>query len=102
MADKKSYLYVGKATRRFLEDPTGPVTGLELDCLRPHVSGTVLESIPSHLARDVVFPIHNLISGLDVFPLKGGKWNIPKYPELKELYQRVMGLNRKELFLSVV
>ena len=34
---KKSHLYVGKAIRRFLDDADGPVSGIELDCLKPHI-----------------------------------------------------------------
>ena len=47
---KKSHLYVGKAIRRFLEDANGPVQGMELDCLSPHVgTGTILVSVPALL-----------------------------------------------------
>ena len=45
---KKSYLYVGKAIRRFFFDVDGPVTAIELDCLKPKLgTGTVLESYGS-------------------------------------------------------
>ena len=71
---KKSHLYVGKATRRFLDDVDGPVEGIEFDCLKPHVgTGTILLSVPEHLQRDVdIFPLRNIIDGpLKVIPLKG-------------------------------
>ena len=97
---KKGHLYVGKATRRFLDDVDGPVSGFEFDCLKPHIgTGTVLTSIPDHLERDIgIFPIHDIIDGpLEVMPLKSGKWNVPAYSKLKEKFERVVKLNREAL-----
>lgn len=97
---KKGHLYVGKATRRFLHDVDGPVSGIEFDCLKPHIgTGTVLSSIPDHLERDIsIFSIHDIIDGpLEVIPLKSGKWNVPAYSKLKEKFERVVKLNREAL-----
>ena len=75
-----------KMVRRFLEDADGPVQGMELDCLSPHVgTGTILASVPAHLQPDnAVFPIFDIIAGpLEVTPLKAEKWNVPAYTLLK-------------------
>ena len=39
-AKKKTYLYTGRATRRFLNDEGGLITALEIDCLEQKLSVT--------------------------------------------------------------
>ena len=98
---KKNHLYIGKAVKRFLDDKEGPVNGLEIECLKPHVgTGNVLESVPEHLERDVdVFPAYCIIDGpLHVIPLKGGKWEISEYTNLKEKFERVEKMDRKTIY----
>ena len=97
---KKNYLYVGKALRRFLVDADGPVTSIQIECLKQHV-GTepILESIPPHLPRDIYeCPIYNIIEGpLVVAPLKGDKWHVPDYNNLKEIFKKTVKLDRKQI-----
>ena len=96
----RDYLYVAKAIRRFLQDTDGPVTCLEVDCLKPQVgTGAILESIPPHLPRDVYMcPLKNIIAGpLVVTPLKAGKWDIPDYTTIKELFQNVVKMDREKI-----
>ena len=51
---KKKYLYRGRAIQCFLVDENGKIEYLQIDCLKHHIgSGTVLESIPEHLLRDI-------------------------------------------------
>ena len=97
---KKDHLYVGKAVRHFLSDNNGVVTGLEVECLKPHVgTDNILESVPDHLGHDVdIFEVHNIIDGpLDVIHLKSGKWEIPSYQNLKERFARCIKIDRKTL-----
>ena len=102
---KKSYLYVGKATRRFLSDKDGPATSIELDCLKPQVgSGTILQSYDKSQQRDIgIFMLHNVIAGplRDVEQLKFPKVNVPTYQQLKELYNRVVKIDRESLFKTI-
>ena len=103
--NSKQYLYVGKATKRFLDDEDGAITGIELDCLKPHVgTGTELESYAGGSSRDIdVFPIHDIIEGsLFVEPLKGNRWNVPTYRSLKEKFMRVVQLDRSHIFYSTM
>ena len=97
---KKSYLYSGKATKRFLEDENGLVSAIEIDCLKPHVGNEpILESIPAHLPRDLYMcPLHNIIFGpLVVSPPKGEKWHIPTYHTLKEQFEDIVKIDREKL-----
>ena len=82
-------------------DKDGPISALEIDCLKPHVGcDSILESVPEHLGRDIdVFPTPNIIGGpLEVHPLKGGRWNVPSYQELKKTYNKYCAINREALF----
>ena len=101
---KKNYLYVGKALRRFLVDADGPVTSIQIECLKQHV-GTepILEWIPPHLPRDIYeCPIYNIIEGpLVVAPLKGDKWHVPDYTNLKEILKKTVKLDRKKIAESL-
>ena len=101
---KRSYIYVGKVLKRFLDDVDGPATGFEIDCLKPHIgSGTVLESYDYTNYKDIsVFPSYNLVFGpLKVEPLKGNKWSVPEYEELDKFFTKAQDLKRKELFNTV-
>ena len=108
---KKQKLYVGRIVRRFLDDEGGNVDKLEILCLKPKVgSGTVLEDIPqnqrgvlepsSSTKNDVVrytdiVSLVNIIAGpLEVEALKGNKFNVPAYEEVRELFDTVAGLDR--------
>ena len=87
----RDYLYVAKVLRRFLQ---------EVDCLEPQVgTGTILESIASNLPCDVYMcPLKNIIAGpLVVTPLKAGKWDIPDYTTIKELFQNVVKMDREKI-----
>ena len=102
---KKTSLYIGKVTRRFLEDENGPAHGLEIDCLKPHVGqGNVLASVPDHMPRDLdFFPVCNIISGrLRVEPLKGSKWRVPKFAAGKRVFNDVKSINRRELATNLL
>ena len=47
---KGRMLYIGQVLKRFLAEENGPVTALEVRCLKPKVgSGTKLEQNPDHL-----------------------------------------------------
>ena len=73
--EKKSSLYVGKGTRRFLLDKDGLANALELDCLKPRVgNGTVLQSYDKSTERDLF--IYPFITSLLV-PLKLYRRNSP-------------------------
>ena len=96
----KCHLYVGKAIRRFLDDEGGPVSSIELDCLKPRIgTGTILESYEDDRRDLDQFPLYNIIAGpLQVEPLHSRKWNIPSYPSLEDGFKRIIQINRKEHF----
>ena len=60
---KKVKLFVGRCTRRFLEDADGPTDGLELDCPDLTIgSPIILNERPLHLEGGLgFFPTHNII-----------------------------------------
>ena len=81
----------------------GPATGIELDCLKPHFgSGTVLEGIPSHLPRDIdLFDIENVFAGpLLVKPVKGNKWEVPDYEDVKRAFDIISKIDREHEYSS--
>ena len=62
---KKQALFVSKATHHFLSNENGKAFAQEMESLKPKIgSGTILESVPQHLGRDIsVYPLHNMITG---------------------------------------
>ena len=101
--EKSQQIYIGKVTKRFLADVDGPATGIELDCLKPHFgSGTVLEGIPSHLPRDIdLFDIENVFAGpLLVKPVKGNKWEVPDYEDVKRAFDIISKIDREHEYSS--
>ena len=63
-------------------------------------NGTVLESVPKHLGRDIsVYPFNNIIAGpLEVIPMKNNKWNIPAYESVKEVFSKCEKIDRENIF----
>ena len=103
LGKRKEQIYVGRATKRFLSEKDGPATCLELDCLKPHFgSGSILESVPAHLERDVdIFAIQDIFAGpLTVNPLKGDKWDVPQYEKVKKTFELVVKLDRESDYLE--
>ena len=84
---KRTTLYIGKAQRRFLGDVGGPCASVELDCLKPNVSSsTVFESKLDHLPDVGNFHTEDIIAGpLIVKPLRGKKWEVPNYDNVKKM-----------------
>ena len=98
---KKSYLYVGKATRRFLLDKDGLANALELDCLKPHVgNGTVLQSYDKSTERDLfINPLHNIIAGpVKIMPKKFPNLDVPDYQKLEKTFREVKNLDRQLIY----
>ena len=77
---------------------------LQIDCLKCHIgSGTVLESIPEHLPRDFYLcPAHDIISGLrKMIPLRNNRWNVIDYEKVKEMFSKIVSIDRKKLYENV-
>ena len=79
---RSSMLLIGKILRRFLKDEEGPVESLEIRCLKYKIgSSTILEDTPAHCPDISLFSLENIIYGpLEVFPVRGSKFNILDYP----------------------
>ena len=98
---KKQAFFVAKATRRFLSDENRKAYALEMESLKPKIgSGTILESVPQHLGRDIsVYPLYNVIAGpLEVISMKNNKWNIPAYHSVKEVFSKCEKIDRENIF----
>ena len=101
---KKTKLFVGRCTRRFLKDADGPTDGLELHCLDLAIgSPIILNERPPHLERDLgFFPTYNIIAGpLNAKYISGAKWEIPEYPNVVKTYNAVVKLDREETHSSI-
>ena len=96
---RSSMLFIGKIVRRFLLDEEGPVDSLEIRCMKPKVgSGTVLEDTPAHCPDLSFFQLTDVIYGpLGVVPLKGNKFDVPKYNNVVEHFNIVKNLKRNTL-----
>ena len=71
-------------------DENGNPYAVEVESLKLKVgSGTMLESVPEHLGRNIsIFPLHNIIAGpLEVLPMKNNKWNVTNYENVKEVFK---------------
>ena len=64
--------------------------------------GTVLEGIPSHLPRDIdLFDIENVFAGpLLVKPVKGNKWEVPDYEDVKRAFDIISKIDREHEYSS--
>ena len=63
-------------------------TNRQIDCLKRHIrSGTVLESIPEHLPRDIYLcPVHNIKNGpLKMISVHNNRWNVIDNEKVKEM-----------------
>lgn len=101
---KKTYLYVGKALKRFIDDESNVATSLEVDCLKLHIgTGNVLEEYAPHIDCDIgMFPISDVIDGpLRVEPMKGGKWKVYDFDNLKEKYNKMLNFDREALYAQL-
>ena len=96
--EKKSYLYVGKATRRFLLDKDGLANARELDFSKPRVGNeTVLQSYDKSTGRDLfICPLHKIIAGpIKVIPKKFPNLDVPDYQKLEKTFPEVKNLDRQ-------
>lgn len=102
LSGKKVLLYVGRATKRFINDVDSKATHIELDLLKLHQPGGrgYIECIPEHLEQDLtVFPIYNIIAMItDVSYANNGRWFFKKYAELEKFFNLVKKIDRKVLF----
>ena len=99
--EKKSYLYVGKTTRRFLLDKDGLANALELDCLKPRVgNGRVLQSYEKSAERDLfIYPLHNVIAGpIKVIPKKFPNLDVPDCQKLEKTFREVKNLDGQLIY----
>ena len=100
---KKETLFIVKVKMHFLYDKDGPTTGLQLDCLKPHVGlSSILETTPEHLPDISKFKLYNIIAGpIEVLPLKERKLEAPLYQELQRYFQLTVQLDTEELLKDV-
>ena len=97
-AKKKTYLYIGRATRRFLNDEGGLITTLEIDCLEQKLSVTenILKRGQQHIG---IFAVKNVIcSPLQMFSLQRSRWECPKCNEIHSLFEKVEKDDREQLY----
>ena len=95
-------LYVAKILSRFLIDANGPVDSTLMRCLKPIAgSETRLQATPEHLPpTDAHFKLEDIIAGpLEVIPVGRSSmlYEVPEYNELKNLFEVVNKIDRKQL-----
>ena len=74
---------------------------MEVESLKLKVgAGTILESVPAHLGRDIsIFPLYNIIADpLEVLLMKNNKWNVTNYEKVKEVFKECKKIDRKDIF----
>ena len=75
---KRTYLHIGKAVSRFLEDENGKVHSLMIDCCmkQPVGSTDILECLPENQPADISpFPLSDIIAKVTVEPLEVRRLN---------------------------
>ena len=73
-----------------LSDENGNPYAVEVESLKLKAgSGTILESVPEQLGRNIsIFPLYNIIAGpLEVLPMKNNEWNVTNYENVKEVFK---------------
>ena len=70
-----------------------------MQCLKPKTgSGTILEDTPEHLPDIGDFSLADIIAGpLSVIPRGAKQFDVPRYEEVKALYDSVKNINRNIL-----
>ena len=84
----------------FLHDEIDPIAALSIDCLKPPIgSRNILESIPSHLLRDIgVLPFQDIFYGsIEVLTMKNVRWCIPALSKIRDALERVITIDRNKL-----
>ena len=101
-AKKTPYWYIGRATRRFLNDEDGLITTLEIDCLKWKLG--VTDNVLKQGQQDIgIFAVKDVICGpLQMFPLQHGRWECPKYNEICLLFEIVKKDDREQLYNQFV
>ena len=96
-------LFIGKATRRFLNDEGGLITALEIACLEQKL-GTTDCILKQAKKSDVdIFPVQNIICGpLNVNPLSNERWECPMYAEVRKIFQKYKKVDREKLYHNFV
>ena len=99
---KNPYWYIGRATRRFLNDEDGLITTLEIDCLKWKLG--VTDNVLKQGQQDIgIFTVKDVICGpLQMFPLQHGRWECPKYNEICLLFEIVKKDDREQLYNQFV
>ena len=95
---------MGRAIQRFLVDENGKIGYLQIDCLKLHIgSGTVPESVPEHLPRDIYLcPVHNIMNGLlKMIPLRNNRWNVIDNEKVKKIFSKIFSVGHKEFYGNV-
>ena len=89
-AKKKTYLYIGRATR-FLNDEGGLITTLEIDCLKQKLG--VTNNVLKQGQQDIgIFVVKDVICGpLQMFPLQCSRWECPKYTKINSKWDQNFG-----------
>ena len=91
---------VGRCTQRFMKDENGPVTHIELDCLKPHISKDgVIEGYAEDGLDLYLYTLENIIAGSFVVedPPKRRTWRFPDIFKVKKFYEEVKDLDRKSI-----
>ena len=96
-AKKKTYLYIGRATR-FLNDEGGLITTLEIDCLKQKLD--VTNNVLKQGQQDIgIFVVKDVICGpLQMFPLQCSRWECPKYTKIYFLFEKAKKDDREQLY----
>ena len=96
-------MYLGRAIQRFLVYENGKIEYLQNNCLKRHIgSGTVLESIPEHLPHNIYLcPAHDINGLLKMIPLCNNGWNVIDCEKVKEMFSKIVSIDRKELYENV-
>ena len=84
----------------FLKDENGPVTHIELDCLKPHISKDgVIEGYAEDGLDLYLYTLENIIAGPLVVenPPKRRTWRFPDIFKVKKFYEEVKDLDRKSI-----
>ena len=92
------HLYVGWILKHFLNNEAGLVVRIELDCLEQKL-GSSDGILPQGTSDIDVFPVKNNIVGpLQMIPIKGQRWEYPKYESLVKLVVNVQKISRNILY----
>ena len=97
---RKKIMCIGRCIQRFLLEKDGPVSQLQLDCLKPHIGADcIVDAYPEGQSDCYIFNMEDIFGGPLEFslPPKKRAYRFPGIFKAKDLFKRIKDLDRASI-----